>query len=324
VTTALVAGALALALVLTWHRRGGGLVPFALAMLAVSPLALVAWVAAEVARHRLPQPGQVRRALRILGLAHLAQGCAIAVRRINRGRSNAVVLVTLTAPGRRPRHLVIKRLLWFGTILGWVGRRFGATRACPAATGTRARTTREVRALLRLHRRGFPVPACLGFSVRDRLLAMEYVPGAPLAPALVRRPGLVGELGRLLARMHATGFALGDANPENMAVDAHGRIVLYDFEHAEGGDHRWYRKGFDLAWVGAFLATDDDRRRLLGAYGPRPGGLTAAIASARLHLHRFSPVIDWYGRGWRVEPAAPFEPGPVVGGAMAVEPRPCP
>jgi hypothetical protein len=59
------------------------------------------------------------------------------------------------------------------------------------------------------------------------------------------------------------------------------------------------KKGFDLAWVAAFLQTDDDRRRFFEAYGPRSRALAVATDAARAHLARFSPLVEWYGRRWR-------------------------
>jgi hypothetical protein len=198
----------------------------------------------------------------------------------------------LVRAGGQPR-LVLKHMLAFGTLLGWAARAFGATREYPAAQNRRARSMREIRALLRLRRWGFPTSRCLGFSLRHHVVAMEYVAGAPLGPSLSAR---AGDLGRMLAAMHARGYSMGDANPENMIVSDH--IVPFDFEqsHFAADDAQ---KGFDLAWAAAFLACDADRARFYAAYGPRPRTLTAATRSADAHLLGFQPIVEHYGRKWR-------------------------
>jgi MoaA/NifB/PqqE/SkfB family radical SAM enzyme len=300
-------GLLVLAVVLvvlaaTWRRRGGGFLPLAIAGAVLSPLAAVLWLAAAWSRRRLARPARVRRSLAAAGCADLAAGRTIEAQRINKGRMNAVLLVTLTRDGEPPRRIVLKHLLRFGTLLGWAARWFGATREYPPHPGAVARCTREVRALLRLHRQGLPVPRCLGHDLRGRLLVMEYVEGTPLAPALGRDPALIDQLGRLLARLHAAGCAMGDANPENMALDGAGRIVPFDLECVLFGAQVTAKKiGFDLAWAGAFLASDGERDRLCAAYGPRSAAVERAIADARRHIARFSPLVEWYGRRWRAE-----------------------
>ena len=300
IAAVLLAVATALVMSLTWWRRGGALLPLALAVVALSPVAVVAWLGAAWSRRTLTRPGRVRRSLRAVGLAALTQGCDVKARRIEKGRMNAVLIVTLTRPGEAPRLLVLKHLLAFGTLLGWAARAFGATREYPRAQGTSARTSREARASLLLHRLGFASPACLGFSVRERVVAVDYVEGRPLAEALGRSPALVEQLGVLLARMHTADYSTGDPNPENMLVDSTGRIVPLDLEQSHfGAGATCTRKGFDVAWAGAFLATDADRERLLAAYGPRSPELEDAIRIARAHLDRFAPIVEHYGRRWR-------------------------
>jgi hypothetical protein len=299
-TMVLAAAVTALVASISWRRRGGALLPLAVAVIALSPLALVEWLGAAFARRRLVHPARVRRSLEEVGLGRVADGCSVSARRIAKGRMNAVLLVTLAREDGEARTLVLKHLLRFGTLLGWAARMFGATREYPTAQDATARAVREVRALLRLRRWGFATPRCLGFSLRQRIVAMEHVVGLPLAEQMMRDPALVPQLGSLLARMHAHDFSTGDANPENMLVDASGRIVPLDFEQAHFGlQTTWARKGFDVAWAGAFLAADEERARLLAAYGPCPAPLAAATRAARAHLDRFCPIVDWYGRRWR-------------------------
>jgi len=301
------AGAIASVMAATWRRRGGALLPLVLAVIVLSPLALGGWLCAEWSRRWLARPRRVRRTLERLGLAALAEGRVLSARRINKGRMNAVLLVTATRAGEEPRTLVLKHLLRFGTLLGWAARTVGATTEYPRAQGATARTVREARALVRLHRLGFPTPRCLAVSVRERVVAMEHVAGAELAREAARAPDLAGALGQLLARMHAADYSMGDANPENMLVDGQGRIVPLDLEQSHfGAETTWRRRGFDLAWAAAFLASDEQRRSFLDAYGARPAALEEATVAARTHLARFSPIVELYGRRWR-GPAARVE-----------------
>jgi hypothetical protein len=299
-----IAVGLALTLAATWRRRGGGLLPLALGVVVLSPVALVGWLAAELWRLRLARPARVRSTLAQLGLGALARGRTVRGRRIGQGDMNAVLRVTLSRPGEPDRHLVLKHLLRFGTLLAWTARELGATREYPRPLGATARTIREVRAMGRLRRASVAAPRCLGFSVRRRVEAMEWIEGGDLAAALPHDPRLPEALGQLLARMHAAGVAMGDANPRNMAVDGAGRIVPFDLELSHlGGEATCTKRGFDLAWAAAFLP-EEGRARLFDAYGARSPALEQAVVDARVHLVRFHPLIDWFARRWSAPRAA--------------------
>jgi hypothetical protein len=268
--------------------RRRALLRLALAVLALSPLALVGWLSAEWSRWWLCRPRRLRRSLAAVGIALPGP---LSATRIDKGRMNAVLVVYA---GGEPR-LVLKHMLRFGTLLGWAARSFGATREYPPRAGRTARTVRETRALLRLHRWGFATPRCLGFSVREHVIAMEHIAGRPLGPQLSAR---AEDLGAMLAAMHARRYSMGDANPENMIVDGAGRIVPFDFEqsHFAANDTQM---GFDLAWAAAFLGSDGDRARFFAAYGERPRALMAATRSADAHLLGFAPIVEHYGQKWR-------------------------
>ncbi len=275
--------------------RGAGLFPLGVAVAALSPVALVGWLGAEWTRSRLARPEPVRRTLAELGID--TAGKRIACKRLGQGEMNAVFLVTLTGDGET-RRLVLKHTLRFGTLLGWVVREIGAMREYPADMTRDRRFAREVHALRELDRAGVPVARCLGSSSRARVVALEWIEGPALAYALARRPALAGDLGKLLARMHACELAMGDPNPRNVAVDARDELVPFDFEvsHARATSRQ---KGFDLAWASAFLPDDAARASFFAAYGPRSLELEAGIASARGHLARFWPLVDFYAWRWR-------------------------
>jgi hypothetical protein len=316
-------GLLALVMAATWRRRGGGLLPLAIAFVVLLPVGGVAWLVAEIHKRRLARPARVRRTLATLGLTTLGLGHlhAIAVRRVGKGNMNAVLEVT-TANGK----LVLKHMLRFGTLLAFCARELGAMREYPRRLGTFARTVREVRASRRLRRNGLRAPRVLAFDLRSRALALEWIDGVDLA---TRLDAHALRLGRLLARMHALDYSMGDANPRNLLVDGSGQLVAVDLEVSHlrttaaqrGFDLAWVcaflrddvirarlldaygprspaQRGFDLAWVCAFLRDDVIRARLLDAYGPRSPELEHAFCAARAHIARFSPLPRWEARRW--------------------------
>jgi len=276
--------------------KGAGLVPLGVAIAALSPLAALGWIEAAWTRKQLAKPARVRRTLEELGIA--TAGKRVECRRLGQGEMNAVFLVELHGAGA-PERIVLKHTLRFGTLLGWAAREFGAMREYPRALGRRARFAREVRALRELRAAGIAVPRCLGTSARSLAMALEWIDGPSLAFELARgdASALAGELGTLLARMHARGLAMGDANPRNVAV-AHRGLVPFDLEvsHPVAGERA---RGFDIAWASAFLPSDAAREAFFAAYGPRTTELDAAIAAARTHLARFWPLVDLYAWRWR-------------------------
>jgi hypothetical protein len=274
--------------------RSAGLVPLGLGIAALSPLALAGWLGAEWTRGRLARPARVRRTLAALGIA--TAGKRVECRRLGQGEMNAVFLVEIHGDGEVQR-VVLKHTLRFGTLLAWVARELGAMHEYPRMLGRDVRFAREVHALRELERAGVVAPRCLGASADGRVMALEWIEGPALAYELGRRPELAGALGRLLARMHGQGLAMGDANPRNIAV-RDGELVPFDLEvsHPRATEAQ---KGFDLAWASAFLPDAAARAALFAAYGPRAPALDDAIAATRAHLARFWPLVDLYAWRWR-------------------------
>jgi hypothetical protein len=270
--------------------KGSGLVPLGLSIVALSPLAVAGWLGAELQRRRLGRPAHVRRTLAALGIP--VAGKRVTCRRLGHGEMNAVFLVEIDG-----ERLVLKHTLRFGTLLGWVAREVGAMREYPRDLRRSERFIREVRALRELADAGVPVPRCLGASDRVHAMALEWIDGPALAYELGSRPALARDFGALLARMHAEGLAMGDANPRNVAVNARG-LVPFDLEvsHASATDRE---KGFDLAWAAAFLPDAAARDAFFVAYGPLSSELDTSIAHARAHLARFWPLVDIFAKRWR-------------------------
>jgi hypothetical protein len=280
--------------------KGGALPRLAVELAALAPVAGVAWLGAEWSRARLADPARVRTTLDALGIA--TRGRTLTCRPLGRGNMNAVVLVTLTeacpSGGRAPERIVLKRMLRFGTLLGWGGRELGTMREHPRPIDRTARWQRELAVRDALVGAVVRVPRCLGASAALHALALEWIDGDSLSSALARGDRLAGALGALLARMHAHGIAMGDANPNNLAVTASGELVPFDLETAHAPATA-RQQGFDLAWAAAFLPDARAHAELADAYGPVAAPIAAARAAAQAHLDRYWPLVDVFARRWR-------------------------
>ena len=101
------------------------------------------------------------------------------------------------------------------------------------------RTRREARLLLRAREGGLPVPRILAVYPTLGLLVIEYIEGELLRERLRRDPhgslGLVGEAGRILARLHSLGIVHGDSTTSNYIASPRG-LYLIDFGLAEASE----------------------------------------------------------------------------------------
>ena len=111
-----------------------------------------------------------------------------------------------------------------------------------------------------LIRRQVPVPDVFIADPAECVTVSEYVRGEPLTRALLRiaRQGdlsgddqtLLWKCGAVLARIHAAGFSVIDAQPANcLWVAEKKELYMLDFEYGTRSDYR----GWDLSFFGAFL-----------------------------------------------------------------------
>ena len=120
------------------------------------------------------------------------------------------------------------------------------------------------------------------------VMVREYVEGTPTLSS--RDPGDWGAAGRLLARIHRAGYAVGDPNPGNFIVDDVGARLI-DAEQARPLDDR--AAAWDLAVFAAYArfmgAPRDLVRAALEAYREEARGLWGRVsrlaASPRLWVH---------------------------------------
>jgi tRNA A-37 threonylcarbamoyl transferase component Bud32 len=117
---------------------------------------------------------------------------------------------------------------------------------------------------------GFCVPKLLHVSANEGLVFMEFIEGENLSYAIKRialaenwsnverELVLVKEVGATYAKVHTLNVVLGDTKPENVMVDAKGKLCLIDFEQSSrGGDKSWDVACF-LYYSGHYLPLDGE------------------------------------------------------------------
>jgi len=180
------------------------------------------------------------------------------------GVLNDVYLVEASS-NNDERRLLIKRFKdWSG--IKWFPLNIWALGARTFAVLGRARLERECAISELLQKEGFDVPRILHVSHSKRLVFMEYIDGKNLSFTLRRLAAssngekvekelaTIAKTGETLSRVHSLNVALGDTKPENVIVDATGKIYLLDFEQASSeGDKAWDVAEF-LYYSGHFLS----------------------------------------------------------------------
>jgi tRNA A-37 threonylcarbamoyl transferase component Bud32 len=212
------------------------------------------------------------------------------------GILNDVFLVKTFSKGVE-RKVVVKRFRdwsnfkWFPLTLWSVGTRTFAV------LGT-SRLERECAINRLLDSKGFAVPKLLHVSPNQRLIFMEYVQGKDLSRLIEKivnsRLGgksekdfeLFEKVGELLARVHASGVALGDTKPENFRVSGDGIIFMMDFEQASrNGDKVWdiaeflYYSGHQIPPFGEAVLTEQMAKSFIRGY-LKAGGNINTVKSA--------------------------------------------
>jgi len=101
-----------------------------------------------------------------------------------------------------------------------------------------------------LSKRGVRVPEILHVSVQDRVLVERYVEGSSLVELVKeaassksmseRNCAVVFKAGSTLAKVHASGVAMGDSKPENFQRSTDDEVYSLDLEQAaRSGDKAW-------------------------------------------------------------------------------------
>ena len=182
----------------------------------------------------------------------------------------------------------------------WLVKRYragsGAIEQVKARIGL-APADREWRALRALRAAGLPVPAPLALGALadgDRLLAMEWVDGAPLLDALrgprAARRDLLRALGVLVARVHGAGWVHGDLHAGNVLVSQHGPVLL-DWQRARRTQTRAARRR-DLAFLEYSLAPATSRSDRLRVRQARLAAVPPLRDDARHELRAAGDAAD--------------------------------
>jgi len=164
------------------------------------------------------------------------------------GSLNLVCLVTVRGELGSVRLVVKKFRSWDN--LKWLSLRLWVLGAKKFIISGRERLRREYTMCRLLGEEGFRVPEIYHVDLRNNALVEEFIEGVVLSELIraflfgeigadgVLRP--VEEAGRVLARAHGVGVAIGDCKPENFIVEPDGRLALVDLEQASrGGDVAW-------------------------------------------------------------------------------------
>jgi tRNA A-37 threonylcarbamoyl transferase component Bud32 len=164
-----------------------------------------------------------------------------------------------------------------------------------------ARLEREYATTLSLRAAGVLVPMIVAVSPDARILVKEYIEGPPLSSVIdgffkgdTEDLQSVAAYGKLMAKVHGAGIALGDAKASNVIVSPHG-LFLTDLEQADPeGDRAW-----DLAefiYYTAKLSIKEEAmkhvaRTFLGSYASDGTRDIVSRANSIKYLRPFQPFI---------------------------------
>jgi tRNA A-37 threonylcarbamoyl transferase component Bud32 len=181
------------------------------------------------------------------------------------GVINDVYLVEAIAHGTKKLALVKRFKDWSG--IKWFPLSIWALGARSFAVLGRSRLERECAISELLRKKGFNVPKILHVSHNQRLVFMEYLEGENLSNGLKRiatsksrdkvekELEAIAQVGEIIAKVQSLGVALGDTKPENVIIEASGKVYLLDFEQAsDSGDKTWDVAEF-LYYAGHFLSS---------------------------------------------------------------------
>jgi Kae1-associated kinase Bud32 len=169
------------------------------------------------------------------------------------------------------------------------------------STSPLSRLHREYSASRFLRERGINTPRIIGVAIRDKVLVREYINGEPLSEVIKEvlkgkssDVKSVSDFGRVIAKVHRLGFALGDAKASNVIVKGE-EIYLADLEQAiENGDMAWDIAEF-LYYTAKLSWKEEGMRRIaeefLRAYSEENGTEIITRARSSKYLTPFRPFL---------------------------------
>ena len=185
--------------------------------------------------------------------------------------------------------------------LKWALLGIWASTASRFSSAPASRLDREYGMTLALREKGILVPAVLAVAPGERILVKEYVPGPTLAfmiNAYLKGNSTdlvaVGGYGALVAKVHSSGIALGDAKPSNVIVSKEG-LYLTDLEQTvPGGDQAWDIAEF-LYYTAKLSARDEAMKSVatafLESYAETGNRTNVAKARVQKYFGPFRPFL---------------------------------
>jgi tRNA A-37 threonylcarbamoyl transferase component Bud32 len=202
--------------------------------------------------------------------------------------------------GGRESSLVLKN---FSDIrsLKWALLGVWAAAANKFSMAPLARLEREYATTRLLRATGVLVPTIVAVSPDARILVKEYVEGPPLSSIIdgIFKGGTEGlqsvaAYGKLMAKVHGAGIALGDAKASNVIVSPRG-LFLTDLEQADPeGDRAWDLAEF-IYYTAKLLIKEDAMKQVARAFldsyaSEGPKDIMSRAGSIK-YLRPFQPFI---------------------------------
>ncbi|MDG6909840.1 MAG: nucleotidyltransferase domain-containing protein [Nitrososphaerota archaeon] len=185
--------------------------------------------------------------------------------------------------------------------LKWALLGIWASAANKFSTGPVSRMDREYGMTLALRAKGVLVPLILAAAPAERILIKDFIAGPTLASQIndvlkgdAHGTGSVEEYGRLMAKVHGWGVAVGDTKPSNVIVSKEG-LYLTDLEQAVfGGDKAWDIAEF-LYYTAKLSVREDAMREVavafLASYAQGGDGSSIAKAKGPKYFGPFRPFL---------------------------------
>jgi tRNA A-37 threonylcarbamoyl transferase component Bud32 len=222
------------------------------------------------------------------------------VRERDLGEPYSTVRVLTFSDGRKETSVVVKSYSDVRS-LKWALLGIWAAAANRFSMTPLARLDREYSMTGQLRKAGVQVPAILAAAPGERILVKEFIVGPTLSEVIdglmkgdLEGIGYVSAYAELMAKVHAAGYALGDAKASNVVVSS-GGLYLTDLEQSvAGGDQPWDVAEF--LYYTAKLSLREDAmgrvaRAFLDAYAS--AGRREVVARARQprYFRPFQPFV---------------------------------
>ena len=96
---------------------------------------------------------------------------------------------------------------------------------------TKRRMSNEAKLMIKLHRKGVPLPAVYDVDTTDGVMIIEMIEGKPLIEVLALpqdHSKLLQEVGRAIRKLHREAVTHGDLSTNNIIIKPNGEAILID------------------------------------------------------------------------------------------------